>query len=110
MLNKLSQFLDFIVDQLISIGHWILDGFVFIIGKIFYFIFDVLLSVIEQLIHAVDFVQFQTLHAFSNWNLLPPQILYVLYKLHFAQILTVIAAAYMIRKLLDLIPAAFTRV
>ena len=110
MLNKLSEFLDAFIDQILNICTWIIDSILNLFMNLFYIIIDVFLKILELLISSIDFVEIESLKAFNNWGLLPPQVLYVLYKINFTQILTILAAAYMIRKILDLIPAAFTRV
>ena len=110
MLNRIGEFVSAFFGQLLDVLEWLLSGFVYIVSEIFYLIFDVILTVLEGIINAIDFAQLTALTAFSDWGLLPDQILYVLGRLNFAQALAILSSAYLIRLTLNLIPAAFTRV
>jgi len=90
--------------------NWVLDGILYLLSEIVYLSMDAFFSIIETIISAIDFAQVTALSSFGNWNLLPDQILYILYKLNIAQCLSMLAAACLIRLTLNLIPAAFTRV
>ena len=110
MINKIIDFCDNFWDGLLNLKDWLLDGLLYILSKVLFFVFDAFCSVVETLITAIDFTQLTALSAFGDWNLLPPQILYILSQLHIGQCLTMLAAACLIRLILNLIPAALTRV
>ncbi|EIM62133.1 DUF2523 family protein [Desulfobacter postgatei] len=110
MINKIIDFCSKFWEMLIGFFNWVLDGILYLLSEIFYLFLDVFFSIIESIISAIDFAQVTALSSFGDWNILPDQILYILYKLNIAQCLSMLAAACLIRLTLNLIPAAFTRV
>ncbi len=110
MINKIIDFCSTFWDTLVSFFDWIYEGILYIQFEICYLFLDLFFSIIEVIISSIDFVQFTALDSFGKWNVLPDQILYILYKLNIAQCLTMLASACIIRLTLNLIPAAFTRV
>lgn len=96
-------------DFLLKISKYILDGFLYVIKASLYFVFDGLLTVMQTAITAIDFSSL-ALSTALNWSGLPEQTIYLLNQWGIPQCLTIIAAAITIRMLLNLIPAAFTRI
>nr|WP_319393331.1 DUF2523 family protein [uncultured Desulfobacter sp.] len=110
MIHKIIDFCSNFWGMLTDFINWVLDGILYLLSEIVYLSMDAFFSIIETIISAIDFAQVTALSSFGNWNLLPDQILYILYKLNIAQCLSMLAAACLIRLTLNLIPAAFTRV
>ncbi len=110
MINKIIDFCSNFWEMLTNVFNWILDGILYLLSELVYLFLDVFFTIIEAIITAIDFAQVTALSSFGDWNVLPDQILYLLYKLNIAQCLTMLAAACLIRLTLNLIPAAFTRV
>lgn len=110
MIHKIIDFCSNFWQMLTDFFNWVLDGILYLLSEIVYLSMDAFFSIIETIISAIDFAQVTALSSFGNWNLLPDQILYILYKLNIAQCLSMLAAACLIRLTLNLIPAAFTRV
>ena len=110
MFNKIIDFCSNFWEMLTDFFSWVLNGILYLLSEIFYLILDVIFSIIEAIISAIDFAQVTALSSFGDWDILPDQILYILYKLNIAQCLTMLSAACLIRLTLNLIPAAFTRV
>ena len=75
-----------------------------------FFLIDIVLSTVTLIVESIDFAQMSVLENFSDWSSLPSQVLWVLDYMNFGQCLTMLAGAYGIRLLLNLIPAAFTRI
>lgn len=110
MINKIIDFCSNFWEMLTDFFNWILDGILYLLSELLYLFLDVFFSIIEAIITAIDFAQVTALSSFGDWNVLPDQILYLLYQLNIAQCLTMLAAACLIRLTINLIPAAFTRV
>lgn len=110
MINKIIDFCSNFWEMLIAFFNWVFDGILYLFSEICYLFLDVFFSAVESLITSIDFAQVAALDSFGDWNVLPDQILYILYKLNIAQCLSMLAVACLIRLTLNLIPAAFTRV
>lgn len=110
MLNWLKEFFMAFWGQVVDVLTWIFGTIITVLSDILYFIVDGILLVIEAAIQAIDFTVLESMNAFSGWDLLPPQVIYILDVMDIGTCLSVLAAAYGIRLLLNLIPAAFTRV
>ncbi len=110
MLDKIWLFLESFIEKAINLVEWLFLSVINGIADLFYFIIDITLTVLTTLVEAVDFSQVSVLQAFNDWNLLPAQVIWILDYMNFAQCLTLLAGAYGIRLLLNLIPAAVTRV
>lgn len=110
MLDYLKGFLDAFWSKLLSFQLWIWDHFVQIISDILYWFFDLCLGFVYSMVSAISFSESYVLDAFSSWNLLPPQVIWLLNRLDLHIILLILASAYGLRLLLNLIPASLTRV
>ena len=109
MLHKIGEFIDSFFNQVKEIIAWLLDGLKYIVSEIFYVIYDKILSIIETLVTSIDFSGFSSAVT-GFWSDIPGPILYTIGKFRLAEILAILAIAYGIRLLLNLVPAAFTRV
>lgn len=110
MLNKIWLFLQSLIEKAVNLVEWLFLSVISGLADVFFFLIDITLTVITTLIEAIDFSQISALQAFNNWNLLPTQVIWILDYMNFAQCLTLLAGAYGIRLLLNLIPAAVTRI
>lgn len=88
---------------------WLLDSLLWLLGKVFFLPFDGLLTVISGIFNAIDFTTFLASYS-MDWAGLPPQMIWMVNAVGIPQGLTILSAAIGIRLLLNLIPAAFTRV
>lgn len=88
---------------------WTLDGLMYVLKTAFYFPFDGLLTAISSLISALDFSS-MGLSSVATWANMPPQLLYIVHAIGIPQGLSILAAAYIIRMGINLIPAALTRI
>ncbi|MBT9168236.1 MAG: hypothetical protein DDT19_01581 [Syntrophomonadaceae bacterium] len=104
LLDKLT----WIINALYTVLTWLLDALVFILKAILYLFIDGLLLAVEGFVSALDFsaVVFQWA---AGYSFIPPQAIYVMVAIGFPQFVTMIAAAYGVRLLLNLIPSWATR-
>lgn len=107
MLNWLKEFFTVFWGQVVEVITWCFETFITVISDIFFFIADGIMLAIETMITAIDFSSW---FAFAGWGALPPQVLYILDVMNISACLAGLSVAYGIRLLLNLIPAAFTRV
>ena len=96
-------------DFLKTIFSWALDGLLWLLGKFFFLPFDGILTVISGLFNAIDFSAFLASYA-MNWAGLPPQMIWFVNAVGIPQGITILTAAIGIRMILNLIPAAVTRI
>lgn len=98
-----------LLDILFAPFMWALNGAILVIGHVFYYIFDGLLTVVFTIISGLDIssVGFNYLSQLAG---LPEPLLFCLNVCSFPQCLVIISGAYSLRLLLNLIPAEFTRV
>ena len=104
-----TGFFGTIVNIFIACVAWAFDGLVFVIGYALFYIFDGLLSSITVIVQAIDLSTF-VVDIAGQVASLPSALLFLLHSCGFAQGMAIIASAYTIRLLLNLIPAAFTRI
>lgn len=105
----ISKFFTALVDFLKTLATWALDGIVFLLKSVFFFILDGLLTVVTLAMQALDFSAFLASYA-MDWAGLPSQAIYIITAVGIPQGLTIIAGAMVLRLGLNLIPAALTRV
>ena len=110
MLNKIIDFVSKFWNQAIDFFQWIIESFFVLITGIFYYIYDAFLTVIESIFNAIDFAQITTLTSLQTWTGLDPQTIWLLNYINLPLCIGFIISAYVIRLLLNLIPAAFTRI
>jgi hypothetical protein len=103
---------DFINDfwyGLISVVTWLLDNLIIVLSSVVYLIFDGFFTLVSGFIASLDLGSFLLSYA-ANWDLLPPQLIYLINASGLAQGLTLLSYAYVVRFTLNLIPSVFTRV
>lgn len=109
IINTLFSWLGTIFSKLFIVFEWALDGILFILKHFLFLVVDGLLTVVEGIFTTIDFASALPLNMFGQWELLPPQMLYILCQIGFGTILSMVVSVWGLRKLIDLIPAEFTR-
>lgn len=106
--KKIIEFLNWIFDTLFKPFRWALDGIFWILGHAAYWIFDGLLTAIQLSFSGLDF----SAVLFSNTlgGDLPPLLTWFVVQLGLPQCFSLIGVAIGIRMLLNLLPAAVTRI
>ena len=105
LIEWISSFWDTVLDAL----AWVFDGLLLILQFACYSIFDGILIVIESFFNTLDLSSIAFSYA-AQWSNLPPQSIWFLNEIALPQALTILAGAYIIRLLLNLIPTWATRV
>jgi len=108
-MSGIMDFINGFFSTIQTILGWVLDGLLYVLKTFLYFPFDGLLTAVEGIISAFDFSSFASSTAVS-WTGMPPQLLYIVNAIGIPQGLAILAAAYIIRITLNLIPAALTRI
>ena len=88
---------------------WLLDGFLYVLKLIFFIALDGLLTTVQSFFLIIDLTSL-SLNAAAYWSGLPPQLIYIINAVGLPTCLGIIANAIFIRLVLNLIPAAFTRI
>jgi len=88
---------------------WVVNSIVTVIWGVLYVVIDGLLTVISGFVSLIDLSTVIT-SLTASWGLLPAQIVWVISHSGLAQCLAIIGYAYVIRMILNLIPATFTRI
>lgn len=100
--------LTWIIDSLYIVLTWFLDALIYALKAVMYLFLDGILLSVKAFITTIDFsavaLQFAAGH-----GLLPPAAAYFMCAIGFPQFVTMIAAAYVIRVTLNLIPSWATR-
>ncbi|WP_456385293.1 hypothetical protein [Desulfolithobacter sp.] len=109
MLDWLIDFINSFWDLLVSILSWLLDAVLLVISFVAYTIYDGFLMVVHAFFAALDFSSVAFTHA-AEWSSLPTQLIWLINQLALPQCLTIVSGAIMLRVLINLIPAALTRV
>lgn len=90
-------------------GTWILEGCVLLLQFVFYTLIDGIFVVIESFLAMLDFSAILFNYA-STWSGLPPQLVWLITAAGLPQAFALLGGAWVLRLLLNLIPAALTRV
>lgn len=109
ILNFFSNFFSVLFSALEVVLTWFLNGFITVIGLTVYYIFDGLLLAVYGLVSLIDFGS-DVFNFAGTVAGLPSQFLYVCSVIGVGESLVLLGSAYGIRILLNLIPAAFTRI
>ena len=107
--DAVLSFLNQVVTILFEVVMWLLNAVVWIFTKIIYFTLDGFFSVIIAFINGIDLNGVMP-YIQSSWGTLPAQIIWLANAIGLPQGLGILASAYLIRMLLNLIPAVFTRI
>lgn len=88
---------------------WALDALIYILKAVVWLILDGFFTVVLAFVSALDFssVVFQWTSAYT---FIPAQAVYIMQAIAFPQFVTLIASAYVIRFLLNILPSWATRV
>lgn len=88
---------------------WFLEAIGWLLGKVLYYVFDGLLTVVSAALSSLDLTAFVA-NVGMNWAGLPPQMIWFINAVGIPQGLTMLSSAAVIRLTLNLIPAEFTRI
>lgn len=105
----LTGWFDAFLSWLVTLATWILNGAVTVVEAALYYPFDGLLTTIETFVSGLDLSALAFSYT-SMWAGLPPQFVYFVNAVGIPQGLSMIIAAVGIRMVINLIPAAFTRI
>lgn len=108
----MSTIINFILNFFSTLWGFVklaLTGLFSVISAFVYMILDGLLTVVTTFVSSLD-LSALAFTQYAQWANLPPQAIYVVNQLALPQCASLIAGAMMIRMLLNLIPAAVTRV
>jgi hypothetical protein len=108
----LDWLFDFISSFFSSCWHILklgLDGIITLLTTVLYWFWDGFLWLVTNLISTLDLSALAFNH-YAAWADLPPQLLYLINQLALPQCAAMIASAIFIRMVLNLIPAALTRI
>lgn len=92
-----------LLDSLGTLLEWLLDALVYIIKAVPYLMIDGVLTSIKLFISALDLSAI-ALQFVAGFGLIPPQAAYFMCAIGFPQFVSLIAAAYVVRFLLNLKP------
>jgi hypothetical protein len=95
-------------DFIKYVANWLLTGLGWLIGKVFFFLLDGVLVVIEGFFKAIDFSAFAATHAL-DWAHAPTQLIWFVNAVGLPQGIAMLSGAIAIRMVINLIPAEFTR-
>lgn len=108
-INAIVEFVGKFFDLLLTAFKWILDGALYVLKAGLFFVFDGLLTAVVAIVGALDIGTLIT-NVAGLWSGLPPQLLYVINATGIPTGMSMLAYAIVIRLILNLIPAAFTRI
>lgn len=87
---------------------WVLDGALIVLKSVFYFILDGLFSCIVAIVGSLDVGNLAANYV-GVWLDLPSQLIWCINAVGLPACLAMMFYAVVVRKILDLVPAAFTR-
>lgn len=108
-MDYLVSFFGFFWTSFKQLLTWLLEGLSFVISGVFYLLVDGLLTVIYAIVATLDFGTVIATYA-GYWSGLPPQLIYVINACGIPSGISILVWAIGIRLLINLIPAAVTRV
>lgn len=109
VLKAILDFLNGFISIMLNLLTWLLKGLLWVLTKIIYFTLDGFFSVIIAFVNGIDLSGVMP-YIQSSWGMLPAQIIWLANAIGLPQGLGILGSAYLIRMLLNLIPAAFTRI
>ena len=109
VLKAVLSFLNSFITIIFEIITWLLKGLVWVLTKIIYFTLDGFFSVIIAFVNGIDLSGVMP-YIQNSWGTLPAQIIWLANAIGLPQGLGILGSAYLIRMLLNLIPAVFTRI
>ena len=105
----MMDFINGFWSKILEFFTWLLNGVVHVLHVFGFWLWDHFLSIVSTCVNALD-VSGLVLNQAQTWGLMPPQFVYLLNQLGLPQCFNIIAAAYLIRLTLNLIPGALSRV
>lgn len=108
-INKFWSYILNFFNALFNVFSWVLDAVVYVFLNIPYYLFKMFLSVVYGLVSLLN-VGSLAVDITTGWGLLPPQLGYLIGQVGLDVGLSMLALAYGIRFVLNLIPGALTRV
>lgn len=108
-LNAIVEFISKFFDLLLDALKWVLDGALYVIKAGLFFCVDGLLTVVVSIVGSLDLGNLVA-SAAGHWAGLPPQLLYIINAVGLPTCISMLCYAILIRMLLNLIPAALTRI
>lgn len=109
MFQSIIDFFNTFLSILYNALSWLLNALLEIIPFCFLLIFDGFFTVISAFVSAIN-VGNLAVQAAASWGLLPQSVAYIVCNIGIPTGLSMLSTAWLIRFLLNLIPAAFTRV
>jgi hypothetical protein len=104
----LLSFVNAFWETVTQYGEWIIDGAIYALQKGFYYPFDTILTAVQEFVCGINLSGVQGLS--SAWGSLPGQLLWWIHAVSLDSGLAIIGSAIVVRMLLNLIPAALTRI
>lgn len=108
-MSWLVDFINSFFSSLWDIFKLGFDAFVSVIFTVLFWFWDGFLFVVTNLISTLDLTSL-AFTEYAHWADLPPQLIYLINQLALPQCAGIIGAAIFIRMILNIIPAALTRV
>ncbi len=108
-MESIKESLYWLLNQLYTPLEWVLDGLVYVLKAIPWLILDGVLSAVSVFIAAVD-VSAVVFQWAAGYALIPDLAIWFMVAIGFPQVVTLVASAYVVRFILNIVPAAFTRV
>jgi hypothetical protein len=105
----IKKFFWWLIDSVFAPFRWALDGFFTVITSIFYLIFDGFLTAVAAVFKTFDLSSMLFSSVGSSLDL-PPAAIWLVTQLGLPQCVTMVVVAFGIRMLLNLLPAAVTRI
>ena len=102
-------FFTWLADTLLTLFIWLLNGFIEVFGWLFFTVFDGILVVVHGIFASLD-LSALAFNTAASWSSMPPQLIWFINEIALPQCLTMVVGAVGIRMLLNLLPAAVTRI
>lgn len=108
-MDWLVSFINSFFSKFWGLFKFALDAFFSVFKTFIYMIFDGFCTVVTGFISSLD-LSALAFTQYAQWSNLPPQAIYLINQLALPQCASLIAGAMLVRMLLNLVPAAFTRI
>lgn len=106
--TAIYEFLSTIWDKLYIVVKWLFDAFMTGISEFFYLMVDGFFTAVESFVSGLDFSSY-ILSITGVWDSLPTQLSFLISQCGISQGFTMLAGAYTLRLLINLIPSWATR-
>jgi hypothetical protein len=105
----IGDFFTTLMNWLQTAFTWILDGSIYCLKFVCYFVFDGLLTAVSTILLAIDISSLGA-NLVLSWSGLPTQLIYLINACGIPAGLSLVVSAIIIRMGINLIPAEFTRI